>query len=268
MHGTFAYIDKKGVPFIDALIPAPDPNEGVDHVVRAGNWLGETEVRPGTYMLRGVKTGIHGLDASRNLIFENGCRRRPRNPIREYARFIFPRPKNIYSLRLAKVELKTDAKIKAPRLKGNVGASLQIFTYEVDNDQALCLQRISDDEKNDCSGHFWEPVFIGEYASLQMFSAEDHPDDPDHTSRVFQRVSALLGDKRMELNEAHRAVGIADDELPPGVIAEETEDLAARTLRIARLGRLRRQNADLNQAWYGNEALDGDPDACLSQGCH
>jgi hypothetical protein len=70
------------------------------------------------------------------------------------------------------------------------------------------------------------------------------------------------------LNEAHRAVGIADDELPPGVIAEETEDLAARTLRIARLGRLRRQNADLNQAWYGNEALDGDPDACLSQGCH
>ena len=91
--------------------------------------------------------------------------------------------------------------------------------------------------------------------------------DPAHTSRVFQTTSALLGVTDIELNEVHRARGIKDQDLPPGVIVEETEDLAARTLRIARLGRLRRQNADLNQAWYGNEALDGDPDACLSQAC-
>jgi hypothetical protein len=239
----------------------------VDHVFRAGNWLGETELRRGTYELRGVKTGTHSLDPARNLIVENGSRRHSRQTHTEYARFIFPRPKNIYSLRLAKVDLQPDAKVRPSRLKGSHGASLQVFTYDVDNDQALCLQRIKDDEKEGGSGHFWEPAFNGDYANLHMFSAEDHPDDPGHTSLVFQRVSALLGVKKIELKEVHRAVKIPDNELPPGVIAEETEDLAARTLRIARLGRLRRQNADLNQAWYGNEALDGDPDACLSQGC-
>jgi hypothetical protein len=85
LRGTFAYIDKKGVAFIDALIPVPKPDDGVDHVFRAGNWLGETELRPGTYTLRGVKTGTDYLDGTRNLIYHNSCRRRPRDPNREYA---------------------------------------------------------------------------------------------------------------------------------------------------------------------------------------
>jgi hypothetical protein len=263
LHGTFAYIDKEGVAFIDALVPVPEPDDGVDHVFRAGNWLGETELRPGTYTLRGVKTGTDSLDVKKNLIFENGCLRRPRDPNREYARFIFPRPEKISSLRLAEVDLRT----RPPSLKGDRGAALQVFTYEIDSDPQLSLQRISDDEKDDLPGHFWEPVFTSGYASLQIFSAEDHPDDPAHTSRAFQKTSALLGVTDIALNEVHRARGIDDKDLPPGVIAEETEDLAARTLRIARLGRLRRQKADLNQAWYGNEALDGDPDACLCQAC-
>jgi hypothetical protein len=267
LHGTFAYIDKKSAPFIYALIPEPNSKGGVDHVFRAGNWLGETELRPGTYELRGVKGGTAGLDAARNLIYEHVCRLHPRNPHTEYAKFIFPRPKSIASLRLAKVDLKTHPKSRPPRLKGHLGAALQVFTYEVENDQALCLQKMTDDDNSEGSGHFWEPIFTGNYASLQIFSAEDHPDDPAHTRRVFHRVAALLGVRNIELNEVHRSGGIDDAELPEGVIAEETEDLAARTLRIARLGRLRRQNADLNQAWYGNEALDGNPDACLSQGC-
>jgi len=261
LHGTFAYIDKEGEDFIDALIPLPKPDDGVDHVFRAGNWLGETELRPGTYTLRGVKTGTGSLDGKRNLIFENGCPRRRRDPKREYAKLILPRPEKISSLRLAKVDLKT----RPPSLKGDFAADLQVFTYEIDSDPLLSLQRISDDGKDNLSGHFWEPVFTGDYASLQIFSAEDHPDDPAHTSRVFQKVSALLGVTNIALNEVHRARGIDENDLPPGVIAEETEDLAARTLRIARLGRLRRQNSDLNQAWYGNEALDGSPEACVCQ---
>jgi hypothetical protein len=263
LHGTFAYIDDEDVDFIDALIPLPKPDDGVDHVFRAGNWLGETELRPGTYKLEGVKPGADQLDERSNLIFRNGCVRRPLDPARVHARLIFPRPQKIWSLRLAKVDLKT----RPPYLKGDQGAALQVFTYEIDSDPLMRLQKISDDEKEVLTGHYWEPVFTGNYASLHFFSAEDHPDDPAHTSRVFQATSALLGITDIELNEVHRARGIEDKDLPPGVIAEETEDLAARTLRIARLGRLRRQNADLNQAWYGNEALDGDPDACLSQAC-
>jgi hypothetical protein len=176
---------------------------------------------------------------------------------------ILPRPEKISSLRLAKVDLKT----RPPSLKGDYGAALQVFTYEIDSDPLLSLQRISDDEKDNLPGHFWGPVITGDYASLQIFSAEDHPDDPAHTSHVFRKVSALMGVANIALNEVHRAGGIDEKDLPPGVIAEETEDLAARTLRIARLGRLRRQKADLDQAWYGNEALDGSPEACLCQAC-
>ena len=73
LHGTFAYIDKQGDDFIDALIPLPQPDDGMDHVFRAGNWLGETELRPGTYKLEGVKeTGTDNLDYTKNLIFQNG----------------------------------------------------------------------------------------------------------------------------------------------------------------------------------------------------
>jgi len=265
LHGTFAYIDKKGVDFIDALIPLPNPQDGVDHVFRAGNWLGETELRPGTYKLEGVDQGSDSLDDDKNLIFENGCPRRPRNPSKEYARLILPRPDKISSLRLSKVELET----KPANLKGNHGAALQVFTYSIASESELRLQKLTDDEQAPLPGHYWEPVVTGGFASLQIFSAEDHPDDPAHTRRAFLNTASLLGvpDGDIDLKEVHRAVGIKDDDLPPGLIAEETEDLAARTLRMARLGRLRRQHADLDQAWYGNEALDGDPDACLCQAC-
>jgi hypothetical protein len=262
LHGTFAYIDSDE-HFMDALIPLPNFDDGVDHVFRAGNWLGETELRPGTYRLEGVKEGKDYLDHTKNLIFQNGRTRAQRDPQTQYARIIFPRPERITSLRLAKVDLKSPP----ADLTGNHGAALQVFTYDVDSDPMLRLQKISDDEKNELPGHYWEPVFTSDYAGLQIFSAEDHPDDPAHTSRAYQKVAALLGVTNIELNQVHRAHGIDDKDLPPGVIADETEDLAARTLRLARLGRLRRRSADLAQAWFGNEALDGNPDACLCQGC-
>jgi hypothetical protein len=269
LHGTIAYIDKEGVGFIDALIPLPKPDDGVDHVFRAGNWLGETELRPGTYKLEGVKEGKDHLDDSKNLIFQNACPRRPRDPDTEYARLIFPRPERISSLRLAEVDLKTKpASLKGDHAAALHAAALQVFTYEIDREPALRLQRIKDDDENiELPGHYWEPIFTGDYASLQIFSAEDHPDDPAHTSRAFLKIVALVGATDLELIKVHRARQIQVQDLPPGVIADETEDLAARTLRIARLGRLRRQKADLDQAWYGNEALDGDPDACLPCAC-
>ena len=270
LHGTFAYIDKEGVDSIEALIPLPEPDDGVDHVFRAGNWLGETELRAGTYQLKGVTPGTGGLDETRNLVFRNGCSPqvvRDRKSV--YARLILPRPGKISSLRLAQVDLKT----RPSNLAGNQGtpvqgAALQVFTYE-DSDPLLGVYRISEDGNETLlgGGHYWEPAFTNNYASLHIFSAEDHPDDPGHTSRVFQKTSALLGVTDIQLKEVHRARGINVEDLPTGVIPEETEDLAARTLRIARLGRLFRQKADLDQAWYGNEALDGDPDACLCQVC-
>jgi len=68
---------------------------------------------------------------------------------------------------------------------------------------------------------------------------------------------------QLELTGTLRASAIPNDShLPAGVAAEETEDLAPRTLRMARLGRLVTLNGDANLAWYGNDALDSDPSAC------
>jgi hypothetical protein len=36
---------------------------------------------------------------------------------------------------------------------------------------------------------------------------------------------------------------------------------------MARLGRLVGQNGDTNLAWYGNDALDGDPQSCAGFIC-
>src|SRR5947207_3244288 len=122
LHGTFAYIDKEGVNFIDALMPLP--GEGVDHVFRAGNWLGETELQKGTYQLRGVITaGGARFDSASNLIFQNGCPRLPRDGKKAHARLILPRPASIFSLRLAEVDLTK----KPPTLHGEKAAAIQVF---------------------------------------------------------------------------------------------------------------------------------------------
>src|SRR5262249_17949930 len=96
LHGTFAYIDKHGEDSIDALVPLP--SDRVDHVFRAGNWLGETELHRGTYELKGVKHGSDRFNNRSNLIFENKCPRAPRDRAKEYARLILPRPVRIFSL--------------------------------------------------------------------------------------------------------------------------------------------------------------------------
>lgn len=268
LHGTFAYIDKEGVPFIDALIPRPD-EEKMDHVFRAGNWLGETELHPGTYILEAVKAGTARFEAKKNLIIKNSCPRQPRNPNKEYARLLLPRPDKISSLRLAKLEF-----AKQPRnVEGEQAPAIQVFTYVVESDRQLRLQRVKDDDENrERSGHYWEPVFTGGYASLHIFSAEDHPDDPEHTSHAFDKTSELLGLRKgqLTLKDAYRAAEIIKGDLPDGVIAEETEDLALRNLRMARLGRMRRvhkTDPDLNDVWFEDEALDGNPAACLCKVC-
>ncbi len=267
LHGTFAYIDKENVPFIDALIPRPD--EKMDHVFRAGNWLGETELHSGTFQLEGVREGAARLDPAKNLIVKNACPRRPRDPHTEYARLLLPRPQTIASLRLARLYFAT----RPNNVTGERAPALQVFTYEIESDPLLRLQRVKDEALDQTRpGHYWEPVFTNGYANLHIFSAEDHPDDPEHTSHAFDKTSELLGLRKgqLTLDTVHRADGIDKDDLPAGVIADETEDLAIRMLRMARLGRMRRmrgQDTDLNQVWYENEALDGNPRACLCKAC-
>src|SRR5260370_42517803 len=93
LHGSFTLVETNDG--IQALMPK---NE--DHVSRAGNWLGETELRPGVYELKGVESGNARFPDSRNVVLTRSDLSRRVKP---YAILIFPRPQAITSLGVAEV---------------------------------------------------------------------------------------------------------------------------------------------------------------------
>jgi hypothetical protein len=256
-HGAFTFIDTKEQNFpIKALMPNIS-----HHVHRAGTWLAETDLRGGEYQLQVVEPGRAEFDQSQNLILKNG--KLSGKLGREiYAKLHLPRPDKISSLRILKVPFDGFDKTQAAALrfdpKKDVNlATLQVFTYRFKSDNNLTLTT-----PGEGSGHYWEPAFIGDYINLHIFSTEDHYDTPSNAARDFRDCARLLG-VELELEYPQPVSGIPNNELlPTGVIAEETEDLALRMLRLARLGRLVSQKSDANMAWYGNDALDSNPSAC------
>jgi len=251
LHGTFAFIRDEGAKQILALIP-----DIGHHVCRAGSWLAETELLEGNeYELTGVKTGDGTFDPQRNLIVK--FQKRPDRP-QPLATLKFPRPKQIASLRVAEIPRTS---FRHPEELASTSdtqhlPTLHVFTYDIENENKLFLKTANG------GGHYWEPVFNGNYVNLHIFSAEDHFEGPSNAVEDFKKCAELLG-LQLEFTGTLRASEIPNDShLPPGVAAEETEDLAPRTMRMARLGRLVTRNGDANLAWYGNDALDSNPAAC------
>jgi hypothetical protein len=227
------------------------------HVYRAGNWLGETELSGGDYKLVGVNKGEEHFDRTMNLVLKS--ERLVRH--KAHATLRFPRPQAIASLRVANVPFDAfnPAEAKALKLdqKGVHIATLHVITYTFKDDNDL---RLANAENLD-DGHYWEPAFDGSYINLHIFCSEDRFSTPSQASADFKACAALLGLK-LELEYPYPVAMAANDvRLPSGVIAEETEDLPFRTLRMGRLGRLLRQGGDANLAWSGNDALDC-PEAC------
>jgi hypothetical protein len=248
------------------------------HVYRAGNWLAETELRgsdtadasEAIYALKGVEQGTVMFDEAaerespKNLLLYEPREDRPR--VLPHATIRLPLPKAITSLRVAKI----------PRDKFNVAddlvlagdqhiATLQIFTYDVTNPNDVCLEATTGE------GHFWEPAPLDGYINLHVFAAEDHFHKFSNAQEDFNECVRLLGNEKLELKTATLlADGPVDEgQLPNGVIKEETETLAFRTGRMAKLGRIIKQErdedegeGDKNLTWYGNDALDGSEEAC------
>jgi hypothetical protein len=263
LHGTFAYNEEPNG--ITAYIPTIK-----HHVYRAGNWLGETDLASGIYNLEGVtdlaKLGRKGdtFDMSNNLIIKP----LPDQKGPAYATLNLGLPRKITSLRVAPVkkvdfdppEARNELLSKSDVL--NV-ATLQIFTYDIHDERELRLQSTTQ-EKGREKGHYWEPVFSGDFVNLHIFSEEDHHDRPSYGADDLLSALKILGSKISSVKVGLTTRIDPGDTLPDGVKPEETEDLAPRSKRMARLGRLVLQNGDLNQAWYTNDALDEDPPACGS----
>jgi len=262
LHGSMTIYDsRKGDLPIQVLLPKNADRNGAKsdrHVYRAGSWLAETELSGRYYNMVGVKGGEAKFDPEANLVLKSECAATDQ----AHATLCFPRPQAIASLRVANVPFEAFNQDAAKELKLEQivhMAALHVFTYTFDDDNDLRLSNAK--TKNELDGHYWEPAFNGNYINLHIFCSEDRFSTPSQASADFNACTALLGVK-LELEHPFPIATAANDvRLPPGVIAEETEDLPFRTLRLARLGRLLRQNGDANLAWSGNDALDC-PEAC------
>jgi len=257
LHGAYTFIDDKDAKQIHALIPRLK-----EHVYRAGSWLAETELRGASYRLSGVKSS-HALRFEHDKNVLVWYHRRP-DDAAVYGKFEFPYPKYIRSLRGAEVPLKYFSHredLVEPEKPQHI-ATLQVLTYDINDENELALKAETGED------HHWQPAFTGDHINLHIHASEDHYYKPSNAREDFNACVRLLG-VNLELQTRFLpAKGILDSDgpLPYGVTPEETEPLAVRTLRMARLGRLVVQGGDANQAWHGNDALDGDPQACASVG--
>jgi hypothetical protein len=259
-HGTVVYQRDAGAAQITAWIPKVDP----EHVYRAGNWLAETDLQAGHYRLEGVETDATGVFVpEKNLILKPPRRTPDEDQI--HAKLIFPWPKTITSLRVAPVERKFFE--HADDLVGESDqqhvAAVQVFTYDFEDDTKL---KLANAKLKPSGGHYWEPVFTGDTINLHVFSAEDHYEQPSLAIQDFGKSAELFG-YEVKLLRSLPMSGVHDTDTPKGVDPKETEDLAPRTLRLALLGRLVKGSGNANQAWYGDDALDGDPGACGGFAC-
>jgi hypothetical protein len=257
LHGTFAFVEEGEQ--IRALIPKIK-----QHANRAGNWLGETELRGGagaTYRLNVPNQERRGrFDPDRNLFVR--YRKEERRP---YLTLIFPWPADITSLRKAKVG--RDLFADVTDIVSNNGklhmSALQVFTYELDDFKWVNKLKLM--SPGGRGGHYWEPVVQmsrhngvnRRFVNLHIFSTEDHYSDPNQ-ARDFNRCVELVGARVKMTPEASYQTGeIQPNQLPPdGLSAAETEDLAPRTHRMGRLGRLISNKGEAVQAWYKNDALE------------
>jgi len=267
-HGTFVFRDDQKHNVIEAVIPKID-----HHVYLAGTWLGETALRKGDYELNGVATGKGTFDRSLNLSPPVSKSKSGSNSHPVHATLRLPRPDKITSLSVTKVPFNSFDNAAGLKPKGRPQQipTLQVFTYRIEDANNLLLKLQQNKSQQDKSqqdktgpGHYWEPVFNGDVINLHIFSAEDHCDGPPKVPVDFVTCMNIIG-SQLTLTRIHPTSGISEDEtLPAGVIPEETEDLEPRTRRMARLGRLLRENGDLNQAWYKNDALDKQQPTCGS----
>jgi hypothetical protein len=262
LHGAYVFDQTTQPDRILALIP-----EIGHHSYRAGSWLAETELRGRAgskavvYKLEGVNPGKSKFSPGekQNLMVQPRVTGQAQGF--PFATLVFPLPQKITSLAVADIPRTSFTHPNELVADGDTQhlATLQVFTYEIKDQNALMLKA------DDGDGHYWEPVLSDGHVNLHIFSAEEHFYKPSNAEEDFNKSADLLGGLNLRLQtRSLRASGILDGPpLPDGVDDRETEGLARRTERMARLGRLVLQKGgDANVAWYGNDALDGDPSAC------
>jgi hypothetical protein len=268
-HGTFLFCKNKEEENQPIHVYLPNVPS---HVFRAGNWLAETVIAPGIYQLEGVKKGSIdlGLDKN-NLIIAGGRAHAQGQPW--YAKLILPQPKEYCTPRTAPVDRKlfTDpngnpiSALPPDMIYHDKMGTLTIFTYEFEKDEDLILSRVDDSGRP----HSWEAAFSGEppTVNLHVFAAHEVEEGLEEPESAFTFTMKLFAKPPLALGRTNMRSKLDVHQLPTGVIREECEDLAPRLQRMARLGRKRKDGADLVESWSISDALDDEPSACACSYC-
>ena len=203
------------------------------HIFRAGDWLGETELRPGYYPLLGVNSGVDKFNHSKNLVLK-GVSVAPGAFFSAHGAISFPKPAEIHSLRAVDIDLNADFAGDGRRNidPGSTSmATVQVLVFE---SKTLMDVKLGD--------HPWQPPqVIGlETANLHIFAEEEvlEAGTNDHAIEAFDRTLQFFTNLDLRLINAKEVphFDAAKDVPPVGVDALELEDLAHRRNRIARFG--------------------------------
>ncbi len=232
LHGLYLLVQRKGS--CEILIP----DMGAEHTYRAGEFLGERVLAPGTYFLTGVKNG-DGPCNSGEFMFVQGC-----NPVTEptplYARIITPTPKcveNLGQVHLTSGELQVDPSV---RLSSMTVSALQVLKFEI----------ADGDPRNVRLGTHWFTKSVQQfgddvYMSLHIFSAPDRPEIPSHTDKGFSALVAmgegLAGKMSITSTRPVPDPGADPSKIPAGLIADELRSLSKREDRLTYIGRWLRE---------------------------
>jgi len=261
-HGLFCFFDQGGD---EILVRTPDlnhaHNRNFEHVISAGNWLGEIQVSPGIlYRLKGVDLGPAHFSPATTMIINGG--RPANNPKEMYAEFRFPRPKLITPAQIIPIpDLAAFFEgADFDRIAGTtVLSGIQIFTYDFANQNKLALDY-----------HPWRANgmgFNGKYV-LHMFAQPDRRTFPgvppgghfihafDHAIQMFESIDLRV---RQPLPVPAQLPGSPI----PDIMPDELEDLSLRTRRMAILGSLKRRGLPLEEAWDTDPFIDSsDTERC------
>jgi len=222
LHGLVAI--EETLTGIRALIP----DLGEAHVYRAGTWLGEVTLhRGGTYKLDGVIPGRESIDPRRNLVFHGP----PALPQHLYAEIQLPRPKAIYSLRRVSIDPEQLFTGKAvQRITSSEIATLQVLTYEFQDETKLCL-----------TNHWWVPYLVDGVVNLHIMAERDGADCPcdEHSAHAFEAGVDLFPGLDLRVRRGQQiplALEMKPEDLPHGVLLEETIDLLPRMEKLKAIG--------------------------------
>jgi hypothetical protein len=269
LHGLFDFDqetkkDGKGQDQISVYIPdvnriKPPHNMGAGHkmtkhVFKAGNWLAETTLERGKFVLKGVAKGSteNKLSPDRNMIVGKDLKVNS-NRTNTYATLVLPYPAlPIQSLRRLTIPANgLSGKSKKTVLNGSKNvqnATVQVLTYSFESDAELAL-----------GDHPWEPVLEGGYVNLHVFSEPEKNPTEEHLRHAFEASMKMFDDVDLELTRPAQPANYEAEksETPPGVHSLELEDLVRRQGRLAVLGRAIKEPRDLNTIWDEPTPFEG-----------